>query len=119
MKTEPTIEEQVDLAIAKIAVLCNQINRKTEICAFFKDNAHVSKIEVSVRQSKKHYEGTPAEFEINYNAEGSPFNSKDDKYTLKRCNECIESLEAILTDKKVDFSMFEAVREYVIARYEI
>ncbi len=113
------VEQQIDIAISKIAFLCNQINRKTNICVYFNDSGHVNKIEVRILPSKDLYNGIPAEFVCYYNAEGSKFRKVNDMECLQRLNSFVTDLEQILNDKKIDYSIFDPIKEYIITRYEI
>jgi hypothetical protein len=108
--------KEIDLGIAKILVLCNLINRKTELCCFVNDTAHCRYIEVKLYKDVKSYAGTPIEFKLRYDDDNY---RKDDKNRLEEANRCVEFLERTLKNKNIDYSMLHPIKEYVITQYEI
>jgi hypothetical protein len=119
MKKALTLSQKIELGIAKIFFLANQINRKTDICVFTTDTAHCSYIELRIVRSKSEYDKDPIIFSVHYTNEFSKFNGEDTLERLKEIEKCITALEDILKDKKIDYSLFYAVREYIITSYQI
>lgn len=119
VRKELELPQQIELEIAKIAFLSNQINRKTKMCCFFNDTAHCELIEVRLHQTKKNYASTPVLFKMSY--ENSPKYDwiQDSESRLNELKRCVEFLEITLKDQKINYSLIEAVKEYVITSYEI
>jgi len=105
------LTKQIDLGLAKILVLCNQINRKTELCCFVNDTAHCRYIEIKLFEDVNSYMKEPIEFKIRYD--------KDGKYMTTEINRCIEFLEDTVKNKQIDYSTIHAIKEYVITSYKI
>lgn len=104
--------KEIDFGLAKILVLCNILNRKTELCCFVNDVAHCRYIEVRVYKDVKSFNGTPIEFEVHYE-------NRDSEYLLKEINRCVEYLEKLLKKREIDLSVLTPIKEYVITSYEI
>lgn len=119
MKTEVDYTKEIDFGIAKILVLANIINRKTELCCFCSDVAHIRKIEIKLHKDVKSYLKEPITFEISYDIDEQYSWRCDSSDRLEEINRCVEFLEKTLKDKKIDYSMIHAVKEYVITSYEI
>ena len=117
---EKSISEKVDLAIAKIALLCNQINRKTEMCCFFEDVAHCSYITVSLYKTKKEYNSTPIKFQESYNivVKTNHLIGEDTQNRLNNLNRVVEYLEDVLKSKEISYdSLYKETSEIVTAYY--
>ena len=115
---EKSISEKVDLAIAKIALLCNQINRKTEMCCFFEDVAHCSFITVRLHKTKKEYNSTPIKFEESYNSVGRILIGEDTQNRLNNLNRVVEYLEDVLKSKEISYDyLYKETSEIVTGYY--
>ncbi len=110
---------EIDEAILKVMALGSIINRKTEICCFVSDIAHVRKLEVKLHKNVKLYNGTPVMFEFDYEVSKEYSWKVDSKSRLDNINRCVEFLEQTLKDKKINYEMLYAVKETIIASYEI
>lgn len=117
--SELTITQQIDLGLAKILVLANLINRKTEMCCFSEDTAHCGYIEIKLTESKINYSKSPAIFKIKYEVSEEHSWLKDNQNRLDDLERCIEFLENVLKDKKIDYSVCYAVTKKIITSYEI
>jgi len=106
------LTQEIDLGLAKILVLSNMINRKTDFCCFVNDTAHCRYIEVKLYKDIKSYNGIPTSFKVFYD-------ETDNKNRLDDINRCIEFLEMTLKDKYIYHSALHAIKEYVITSYEI
>lgn len=119
MHSNLSLSQQIDLEIAKIFFLSNQINRKTKLCCFVNDTAHCGYIEVKLHTSKDKYADTPVLFKLDYQTDTKYDWQVDSKDRLDECERCVEFLEKTLKDEKIDYSLLYAVKEYVITSYEI
>ena len=119
MSKELKITQQIDLALAKVLVLANLINRKTEMCCFAEDTAHCEYIEIRLYDRKDNYNGVPAKLQIRYKVDSELDWMQDNQSRLEECERGIEFLENVLNDKKIDYSDLYAVTERVITSYEI
>lgn len=108
--------KEIDLGLAKILVISNLLNRKTELCCFVHDVAHCRVIEVRLFKDVKSYNKTPVTFSMRYD-EGKY--NKDNKDRLDAINRCVEFLENTLKEKKVDYGVLHQIKEYVTIAYEI
>ena len=117
---EKSISEKVDLAIVKIALLCNQINRKTEMCCFFEDVAHCSFITVRLHETKKKYNSIPIKFEQSYNIVGKSNHliGEDTQNRLNNLNRVVEYLEDVLKSKEISYDyLYKETSEIVTGYY--
>jgi hypothetical protein len=119
MHSNLSLSQQIELEIAKIFFLSNQINRKTKLCCFVNDTAHCGYIEVKLHSGKDKYTETPVMFKLDYEINEEYSWKTDSKDRLNECNRCVEFLEKTLKDEKIDYNFLYAVKEYVITSYEI
>lgn len=119
MHSNLSLSQQIELGIAKIFFLSNQINRKTKLCCFVNDTAHCGYIEVKLHSGKDRYTETPVMFKLDYEINEEYSWKIDSKDRLDECERCVEFLEKTLKDEKIDYSLIYAVKEYVITSYEI
>lgn len=114
-----TLEQKVDIAIGKIFLLCNQINRKTDFCVFIDDSGHIESIRIRLSESKMKYNEKQILFECYYSNSGKwAHNGKDSDERLKRLEDFVSTLEVILKERKIDYSLFIPVYERVLSYYE-
>jgi len=111
------LEQKIDLWLAKLLVLSSLINRKTDAGCFINDSAHIEQISFKLYKNKELFNDIYAEFEIRY------WNSyewwKDSEERLEYLNKAIWIFEEILNTKKVDFSLFNKIEEYVVTGYSL
>lgn len=119
MENESKLTQKIDLGLAKILVLANIINRKTDMCCFSEDVAHCEQIEIKLTESKINYTKTPVTFKVSYSIDKNYSWNTDSENRLKDCERCIEFLENTLTEKNIDYSQLYAVTEKIITSYEI
>ena len=119
MHSNLSLSQQIELGIAKIFFLSNQINRKTKLCCFVNDTAHCGYIEVKLHTGKDKYTETPVLFKLDYEIDSNYSWKIDSKDRLDECERCVKFLEKTLKKEKIDYSLLYAVKEYVITSYEI
>lgn len=119
MHSNLSLSDEIELEIAKIFFLANQINRKTEMCCFAHDTAHCGYIEIKLHATKKDYNGAPVVFELKYDNSGKHDWYIDTQERLDNAKKCVEFLEQTLKDRMINYSILNALKEYVITSYEI
>ena len=119
MHSNLSLADKIELEIAKIFFLANQINRKTEMCCFANDVAHCNYVEIKLHKTKKDYNGVAVVFKLKYDVSGEYEWNIDSQERLDKAKKCVEFLEKTLNDLKIDYSIVYAVKEYVVTSYEI
>ncbi len=119
MKKEFTITEKIDLNIAKIFFLANQINRKTEMCCFANDHGHVSSIEIRLFETKKDWSKEPITFELSYECNEEFEWRRDSSERFDESERCVSFLEQTLKAKGIVYNMLNPFKEYIVTRFEI
>jgi len=119
MHSNLSLSDEIELEIAKIFFLANQINRKTEMCCFAHDTAHCGYIEIKLHPTKQDYNGVPVVFELKYDNSGKYDWYIDTQERLDNSKKCVEFLEQTLKDRMINYSILNAFKEYVITSYEI
>jgi len=114
-----SLSDEIELEIAKIFFLANQINRKTEMCCFAYDTAHCGYIEINLQKTKQDYKGVPVVFKLSYDISGNLDWNGDTQERLDNAKKCVEFLEQTLNDRMINYSILNALKEYVIKSYEI
>jgi len=113
------LTKEIDFGLAKIMVLCNIINRKTEMCCFVDDSGHIEKLTIRLFDKKQNYTGTPVSFETSYQVSEEYTFYVDGIERLNEINRCVEFLENTLKSKSIQYDMLHQVKEYVTIAYEI
>lgn len=106
--------EEISLGILKATSLAQIINLKTDLCCIIDDAAYVHESRINIYKTKSANEKKPVIFELNYDFDYKYYNSKQVKHEVERC---IGFLEKFLQDGKIDYSILDAVTEYVITHY--
>ena len=119
MHSNLSLADEIELEIAKIFFLANQINRKTEMCCFANDTAHCGYIEIKLHTTKQDYNGVPVVFELRYDISGKHYWHVDTQERLDNAKKCVEFLEQTLKDRMINYSILNALKEYIITSYEI
>ncbi len=114
-----SLSDEIELEIAKIFFLANQINRKTEMCCFAYDTAHCGIIEIKLHTTKQDYKGVPVVFELSYDISGKYSWYVDTQERLDNAKKCVEFLEQTLNNRMINYSILNALKEYVITSYKI
>jgi len=119
MHSNLSLSDEIELEIAKIFFLANQINRKTEMCCFAYDTAHCGYIDIKLHKTKQDYNGIPVVFKLSYDISGKYSWDVDTQERLDNAKKCVEFLEQTLNDRMIKYSILNALKEYVITSYKI
>ena len=119
MHSNLSLSEKIDLGLAKIMFLGNQINRKTKMCCFVNDVAHCEYLEIKLLPTKQKYNDVPVAFEVKYATSGKYDFYVDSKDRLDNIERCISVLEEVLKKEQINYDLFHAVKKYVVDFYEI
>lgn len=113
------LTQDVDLGLAKILVLANLINRKTELCCFISDSGRVRSLSIRMYPNIKQYNGAPISFDVSYDTSEKYKFDIDTNERLSEINRCIEFLENCLKERKIDYSFLDPIKKYVVTSYAI
>jgi len=119
MKKRLSLSEKIDLGIAEIFFLANQINRKTDMCCFCHDMGHIQKIELKITKSKEEYNDQPAIFELSYDVSEKYRCDIDSDKRLMEIDRCKSFLIKTLKEKEIAYGYTNEIKEYVTVGWEI